>query len=51
MHGLALPACAPLIIAASAGAYALLEGDAHLTRPGTLDHPLALIAPARLAGA
>ncbi|MER6024931.1 CPBP family intramembrane glutamic endopeptidase [Streptomyces sp. NPDC001851] len=40
-----------LIIALSAGPYALLSGSPHLTDPRSLHHPFPLIAVAQLAGA
>ncbi|MFJ3789587.1 CPBP family intramembrane glutamic endopeptidase [Kitasatospora sp. NPDC090091] len=42
---------APLIIVLSAGAYALVGGDARLTDPRTLEHPFALVVAAQLVGA
>ncbi|GHG65251.1 CPBP family intramembrane glutamic endopeptidase [Streptomyces griseocarneus] len=49
--GGALLLTAPLIIALSAGAYALLTGDARFTRPDALEHPFALIVAAQVIGA
>ncbi|MEX2984637.1 CPBP family intramembrane glutamic endopeptidase [Streptomyces sp. C36] len=49
--GGALLLTAPLIIALSAGAYALLTGDARFTRPDALEHPFALIVVAQVIGA
>ncbi|MFJ9848215.1 lysostaphin resistance A-like protein [Streptomyces sp. NPDC101150] len=46
--GVLLLVTAPLIIAVSAGAYAVLTGDVHATRPGA---PFLLIAVAQLIGA
>ncbi|MFF9002272.1 CPBP family intramembrane glutamic endopeptidase [Streptomyces achromogenes] len=40
-----------LVIALSAGPYALLTGTAHVTDPRSLQHPFVLVAVAQLAGA
>jgi len=46
-----LLATAVVIIVLATGAYGLVTGDPHLTDPGTLEHPFALIVAAQLVGA
>ena len=50
-RGLLLLLTAPLITVLSAGTYAVVQGSARATGPGSLGHPFALIVVAQLVGA